>query len=32
MAIYFDNSATTKVDPRVVEAMVPFFSELYGNV
>ena len=32
MAIYFDNSATTKVDPSVVEAMVPFFSELYGNV
>ena len=32
MAIYFDNSATTKVDPKVVEAMVPFFSELYGNV
>ena len=32
MAIYFDNSATTKVDPRVVEAMVPFFSEGYGNV
>ena len=32
MAIYFDNSATTKVDPGVVEAMVPFFSELYGNV
>ena len=32
MAIYFDNSATTKVDPRVVEAMVPFLSERYGNV
>lgn len=32
MAIYFDNSATTRVDPKVVEAMVPFFSELYGNV
>ena len=32
MAIYFDNSATTKVDPRVVEAMVPFLSELYCNV
>ncbi len=32
MAIYFDNSATTRVDPLVVEAMVPFFSEHYGNV
>lgn len=31
MAIYFDNSATTKVDGRVVEAMLPFFEEIYGN-
>ena len=29
--IYFDNSATTKVDDRVVEAMLPFFSDRYGN-
>jgi cysteine desulfurase len=29
--IYFDNNATTKVDERVVEAMLPFFSEHYGN-
>lgn len=31
MAIYFDNSATTKVDGRVVEAMLPFFEEIFGN-
>jgi cysteine desulfurase len=31
MPVYFDNHATTRVDPRVVEAMLPFFSEVYGN-
>lgn len=31
MQVYLDNNATTMVDPTVVEAMQPFFSEIYGN-
>jgi len=29
--IYLDNNATTKVDQRVVDSMMPFYSEDYGN-
>ena len=31
MQVYLDNNATTMCDPLVVDEMLPFFSELYGN-
>ncbi len=31
LPIYYDNASTTKVDERVLNEMLPFFTELYGN-
>ena len=29
--VYLDNNATTRVDPKVVKAMLPFFTEQFGS-
>ncbi len=29
--VYLDNNATTRLDPMVLDAMMPFLTDFYGN-
>ena len=31
MRVYFDNAATTPMAPEVIEAMKPYYSDVFGN-
>ena len=31
MRVYLDNAATTQLEPKVIEAMMPYLQQFYGN-